>query len=423
MKKIYNNNSLHSNYQKIRVLRIVSRFNIGGPSIHVKNLTEGLENNRYITKLVTGSISPNEGDMSYIAKFNNHVRIVVPELQREIDPYKDLLAFLKTLKIMHKFQPDIVHSHTSKAGTISRASAIVCNIFRKQKIVTVHTFHGNVLDGYFSRSKSLIILIIERVLAKFTNQIIAISKTQKWELSNSYKIAKPDKIGTIKLGFDLVPFLYCSNQKVFLRKKFGLSDDSLLIGIVGRMAPIKNHKMFLDAGKLLIDQAKNKNIKFILVGDGEERPVLEKYAYDIGIGQHVIFYGWERNIPMIYADIDILALTSLNEGTPVSVIEAMAASVPVVTTGVGGIKDLLGTFENGQPEKAAFKICERGILCPKDDPLTFSEALRYMIESGYLLEKQRFSRASDYVVENYSVKRLVSDMENLYEKLLTANRN
>lgn len=412
-----------SNDEKIRILRIVSRFNIGGPSIHVKNLTEGTAKSRFTTILITGSISPNEGDMSYITKFNDHVRIVVSQLQREINPYKDLLALSKITKIIYRFKPDIVDSHTSKAGTISRLAAFIYNIFQERKVVTVHTFHGNVLDGYFSRKKSFIILVIEKLLAKITNQIIAISETQKWELSNSYRIAQPDKIATIKLGFDLTPFLNSSNQRHFLRRKLGLTQDTLLIGIVGRMAPIKNHRMFLDAGKLLLDKIASNRINFILVGDGEERQSLETYAQHIGIGKHVIFYGWEKNIPMIYADIDILALTSRNEGTPVSVIEAMAASVPVVTTGVGGIKDLLGRFEAERPGRAAFKICERGILCPKDDSVTFAEALRYMIESDYLQDSRRFIKAREYVMENYSVDRLVSDMEKLYEKLLTANRN
>jgi glycosyltransferase involved in cell wall biosynthesis len=404
--------------KKVKVLRVVSRFNIGGPSIHVKNLTEGLNGKRIETKLITGSVSPSEGDMSYISNFKKDIRIVVPELQREINLRKDLIALFKTILIIHKFRPDIVHSHTSKAGTIARLAAMICNFFSKQKIIVVHTFHGHVLDAYFGHTKTSIFQKIEHMLAKATDRIIAISNTQKWELSKKYKIANPSKISLINLGFDLRPFVHSEKFKGKLRNKIGVSNDTLLIGIVGRFAPIKNHKMFLDAAASYLDIAADKKVKFLLIGDGELRPTLESYCLRIGLKDQVIFYGWEKNIPMIYADLNILALTSLNEGTPVSIIEAMAASVPVVTTGVGGIKDLLGKPEVEQPDQATFKICQRGILCPKDDPYSFSSALAYMIGNGYLLDHGRIARAREYVLKNYSVDRLISDMEALYGSLM-----
>lgn len=403
---------------RIRILRVISRLNIGGPSIHVRNLTEGLDKNQFEMKLISGSISPNEGDMSYITDFSKDVRIVVPELQREINLFKDIVALFKTIKACNKFKPDIVHSHTSKAGTISRISAICCNLFRSRKIKIVHTFHGNVLESYFGSHKTFIIKTIEKTLAKFTDRIIAISSTQKWHLSKKFKIAPSSKISTIKLGFNLMPFLHAYKFKGTLRKTIAVSDDILLIGIVGRLVPIKNHKMFLDAVGLFLQKCDGVKVKFILVGDGELKQSLENYCFEIGLKDHVVFYGWEKNIPMIYADLDILALTSLNEGTPVSIIEAMAASVPVITTGVGGVKDLLGRIESEQPPGNGFKICERGILSPKDDPITFSNALKYMIESGYLLDNGRFAKARNSVAKNYSVERLIRDVETLYKRLV-----
>ncbi len=408
--------------EKIKVLRIISRMNIGGPSIHVKNLTEGLPQSKYQTKLITGSVSPSEGDMSYIAKLGNKVRINIPELQREINPFKDLLTLFKVVKFIHQFKPDIVDSHTSKAGAVSRLAVFFYNLFSGSNIIIVHTFHGHVLDGYFSTFKAKTFQFFERVLAKMTNRIIAISESQKWELTTTYKIDNPDKIDTIKLGFDLSPFLMCSRQRGTLRRRLGLSENTILIGIVGRLAPIKNHRMFLDAGKRLIDRREEKNIKLVLVGDGEERRFLENYACDIGIGEFTVFCGWERDVPMIYADIDILALTSLNEGTPVSVIEALAASVPVVTTGVGGIKDLLGSYEVRQPAHAAFKLCERGILCPKDNADVFADALAYVVESGYLADCRRFANARDYVIQNYAIDRLVHDVDVFYDKLIRSRK-
>ena len=407
---------------KIKILRIISRMNIGGPSIHVKNLTEGLDKSKYDTKLITGSVSPNEGDMSYIARFGQDVRLTIPELQREIDPFKDFLALFKVIKIVNRFKPDIVDSHTSKAGAIARLAVFCFNQISQSRIIILHTFHGHVLDGYFSALKANFFQFFERLLAKMTDRIIAISESQKWELSAVYKIDSPKNIDTIKLGFDLVPFLNCSGQKGVLRKKMGVSEKTILIGIVGRLAPIKNHQMFLDAGKLLIERLKEKEIRLILVGDGEEHAFLVRYARDIDIDPFVVFHGWERDIPMIYADFDILALTSLNEGTPVSVIEALAASVPVITTGVGGIKDLLGNYDAKQPESAAFKVCERGILCPKDDARIFANALTYMIESDYLSDHHRFARAKDYVVKNYSIDRLIHDVDLYYQKLVRSRR-
>ena len=406
----------------IRILRIISRMNIGGPSIHVNNLTRKLSTERYTTRLITGSISPDEGDMGYLASFNGNIRKFIPELQREISPFRDFIALIKVIKEIICFNPHVIHSHTSKAGTISRIAAFFCNVFRKDKIITIHTFHGNVLDGYFSRLKSTLILWIERLMARLTDAIVAISETQKWELSKVYKIEHPNKIFTIKLGFDLEPFRSAHQWKGMVHTKYGIPDDELLIGIVGRMAPIKNHKMFFDAGKSFAEHQNKRVVKFLVVGDGEERQFLEGYIDHLGIKDKVVFTGWEKDLPRIYADLDILALTSLNEGTPVSVIEAMAAGVPVISTGVGGIKDLLGKIQVEQPTHHAFKICERGILCPKDDPNTFSNALIYMFESGYLEDKNRFRAASDYVIRNYSIERLVGDIESLYENLMPAKQ-
>jgi glycosyltransferase involved in cell wall biosynthesis len=220
------------------------------------------------------------------------------------------------------------------------------------------------------------------------------------------------------LGLDLDPFIQSNRLKGQFSRKIGVGEDTLLIGIIGRLAPIKNHKMFLDAAKYFLEISKHKKVKFLLIGDGELRPNLELYSKKKCMEEHVIFYGWEKNIPMIYADLDILALTSLNEGTPVSIIEAMAASVPVVTTGVGGIKDLLGRIEPDQPLGLGFKICERGILCPKDDAIAFASALKYMTDGGYLHNKHKLLKARDFVLENYSVNRLIHEIEGLYDQLM-----
>ncbi|BBO67038.1 hypothetical protein DSCA_09680 [Desulfosarcina alkanivorans] len=356
--------------------------------------------------------------MSYIIQSYMADIIAIPELQRELNPLKDLMALLKIMSTINRFKPDVVHSHLSKAGTISRFAVFICNMFLKKKIIMVHTFHGHVLDSYFTPIKTYIFLIIERLLAKVSDGIVAISSTQKWELSKKYKVADSSKIFLINLGFDLNPFVQANKLKGTLRHQIGVSDDTLLIGLIGRLVPIKNHKMFLDAAKNYLKNAKDKKVKFIIVGDGELRRPLELYSLEMGLKDHVVFYGWEKNIPMIYADLNVLALTSLNEGTPVSIIEAMAASVPVVTTGVGGIKDLLGRIESDQPDGSGFKICERGVLCPKDDSIAFSNALKYITDSDYLSDNCRLTTARDFVIKNYSIERLIYDIDLLYEKLM-----
>jgi glycosyltransferase involved in cell wall biosynthesis len=400
--------------KKIKILRVVSRLNIGGPTLNVKYLTEGLDSGIYDTRLVSGTISPNEGDMSYITRFNRDIKIDVPELQREINIIKDTIALVKILKIVFNYRPDIIHSHTSKAGTIARCAATLYNLFSRKKAIVVHTYHGHVLEGYFSNLKSKLVVFIEKLLARITDAIIAISCTQKWELTEKYHLASAEKVHTINLGFDLSRFLKI-RDKGTLRSTFDVDDRIPVIGIVGRLAPIKNHRLFLDAAKLIVERYKDKAIRFAIIGDGELKDSLKAYAQTIGIEHDVIFYGWEKNIERIYADLDILVLTSNNEGTPVSIIESMAASVPVVTTGVGGVKDLLGRIETRVAIKDGFSICERGILCPKGNATAVADGIQYLIESD---NQDLINKASEYVFENYTEKRLIERIENLYINLI-----
>jgi glycosyltransferase involved in cell wall biosynthesis len=404
-------NKLNSN--KIKILRVVSRLNIGGPTLNVKYLTEGLDSETYETRLISGTISSNEGDMSYITRFDRDVKIEVPELQREINIIKDTIALMKILKIVINYRPDIIHSHTSKAGTIARCAAMLFNLFSKEKTIIVHTYHGHVLEGYFSALKSKLFVIIEKLLARTTDAIIAISQTQKWELTEKYRLASARKIHTINLGFDLSRFLDI-RHKGALRSALGVEDRTLIIGIVGRLAPIKNHRLFLDSARLFIERCPHKTVRFAIIGDGELKSCLKAHAQSIGIRKNVVFYGWEKEIEKIYADLDILVLTSNNEGTPVSIIESMAASVPVVTTCVGGIKDLLGQIETHAQTKDDFSICERGILCSKGNADAIANGIQYLIESD---NQDLISKAREYVFENYSEKRLIKRIENLYFSL------
>jgi glycosyltransferase involved in cell wall biosynthesis len=405
--------------RQIRVLRIISRMNIGGPSIHVANLSKLINMQFFQSTLITGRTSESEGDMLYMLPPDTFV-IYIPDLQREISLLKDIAAFIKILKVIYRYKPDIIHTHTAKAGTLGRLAAIFYNTFEFKRVKTVHTFHGNVLEGYFGKIKSELFLMIERALAYFTNTIIAISDTQKWELTDKYKIASSDKIKKINLGFNLDPFLNAYEFQGTLRAKHNIGNDEIIVGIIGRLVPIKNHKMFFKAAKKIITTNTQLKLKFLLIGDGELRKRLEKLSIQMGLKDHLIFHGWETNIAMVYSDLDILALTSLNEGTPVSIIEAMAAGIPVITTAVGGIKDLLGAIEARRfDQKSAFRYCERGVLCPKNDPESFADGIIHMIKNNYRKGSPRTEHAKKYVLKNYSEDYLIRNVENLYHEIMT----
>ncbi len=402
---------------RIKLLRFIARLNIGGPSIHVYLLTKGLDPAKFHSILVTGKISHQEGDMSYLFESLSEKPIVIDDLQREIRPWLDIRAFLKILALLHTENPSIVDTHTAKAGTTARLAVILYNSLHRKQIRTVHTFHGHVFEGYFSKIKSSAFIWVERLLARGTDIIVAISASQKRDLSEKFKIAPPCRIKTIPLGFDLKPFLSSRKFKGQLRKRLGIPESTAVVGIIGRLVPIKNHRMFFDAAKRFLESHPERKAVFLVVGDGELRERLEQYTRDSGIASNVRFMGWMRNLPFVYADVDILALTSLNEGTPFSIIEAMASSVPVIAAGVGGVPDLLGKSE-GRRSRASFEVHERGILCKNGDARGFAEGLQFLMEIDSNERSARVDRARVFVEEQFSEKRLLRDMETLYQELV-----
>ena len=407
--------------KKIKILRIISRLNIGGPAIHVYLLTTGLDDEIFESKLVTGSISPREGDMSYLLKPKDPQPIIIPELQREIQIIADIKSFYRIFRMISLEKPDIVHTHTAKAGTSARLAVFNHNLFGKHRILTVHTFHGHVFEGYFGHFTSMLFRNIERMLANLTDAIIAISQSQKKELIEKYRIGNDQKIRVIELGFELSPFLSIDHHRGQFRNQAGIPEDALLIGIVGRLVLIKNHKMFLSAAKCLMELNPGMTVRFVIIGDGELGLMLQAYAEALDIGAHVHFCGWVKDIPMVYADLDVLALTSNNEGTPVSMIEAMAASVPVISTDAGGVGDLLGKVLRRRG-KSGFAVCERGILCQTRDAAGFAEGLDYLISEDTAARRERVAAARRYVEAHFGKERLIQDIESLYESLLSHGR-
>jgi len=392
--------------KKIKILRIIARLNIGGPAIHTVLLTEGLSKDRFDSLLVCGNIEDSEGDMSYYAAEKNVFPVFIRQLERSINPLNDLRALVKIYQIIKTENPDIVHTHTAKAGSLGRAAAIIYNLSHpKNKIKLVHTFHGHVFSGYFNRFNTRFFVLIERFLAAFTDCVITVSESVKKEIL-SLKICPAEKINVIPLGFELKKFLAITPR----------SKDHLNIGIVGRLVPIKNHKLFLEAASDVIKNNPHIKLKFQIVGDGSLKEYLEDYSRKLSITGQVDFLGWQKDLAHVYSDLDIVALTSINEGTPVSLIEAMASGRVVVATDVGGVRDLLGPELKLSVPGAAFRIMERGILVNSQEHSHFAAALQFALDNDDLRIKMGAS-ARDFTRISFSKNRLIKDIESIYNRI------
>ena len=381
----------------IKVVRIFSRLNVGGPSLHVNLLSQELSKN-YETILVTGQVSDWEGDMSYLLESKKNFRhILIPELGRNVHFWRDFIAFWKILKLLREEKPDIVHTHTAKAGILGRAAALIAGV-----PVRVHTFHGHIFSGYFGKLKTSLIILVERTLAFFTSQIVAISPRQKKELVYRYRIAKADKVSVIPLGLDLTYFGKPSVNRNEALKKFSLPMNTYLVGIIGRLVPIKNHLFFLEVAKKIVRV--RKDVHFIIVGGGELLELLQKKVRAFQLQNDVTFLGWQRELKPIYDILDIVCLTSLNEGTPVSLIEAQACGKPIVATRVGGVEDVVFSEKNGY-------------LTSIDDIEGFSQKVMFLLDQPDIRDKMKqFSQT--FVKTYYTKEILLKNMDCLYQKIL-----
>ncbi len=431
---------------RVRVLRIIARLNIGGPAVHTIFLSRHMRRLGYTTVLVAGNVGPQEGDMAYLARAQGVEPVIISQLGSELSPVADLVAFFRTLITMFAFRPDILDTHTAKAGTLGRSAAFIYNLVqilklrmqslsekghlrimakperatRASKCKIVHTFHGHVLCGYFPPFKSKIFQLIEQILARITDAIVVLSEQQKNELCTHYSVGRPEQYRVIPLGLELTSLTQSANYKGQFRSSLGLSDESIkLVGIIGRLTPIKNHRLFLEAIRSLMSSGLDRKARFLIVGDGELREDLEHLTQQLGLTNVVDFTGWLKDVVPVYTDLDVLALSSNNEGTPVTVIEAMATGVPVVATDVGGVRELISERErqNSQLREGEFEVCERGILVGRNDVAGFAEALKHLLEHpGFCQEMGK--RGIEYAKRRHSKDRLVADMDRLYRSLL-----
>lgn len=391
-----------------RVLRIVNRFNLGGPTFNAAYLTKYLYP-EYETMLIGGIHEDDEESSEFILNSLGINAIIIPEMRRSINGFSDYQAYRKIKNIIKEYKPHIVHTHASKAGMLGRKAAIDAGV-----PIIVHTFHGHVFHSYFNPIKTRAFIQIERFLACKSDAIIAISQTQKDELANVFSIAPEEKIKVIPLGLDLSKFITNQDEKRYVfRKENHLDDDEIAIAIVGRLVPIKNHQLFVKA----IAQAKQKTCKKIrafIVGDGKCRNEIENLAHKLNLvispngpttlKPDIRFLSWIKNIDYVYAGVDIVALTSLNEGTPLSLIEAQAAGKPIVSTNVGGIKDI--SIEGNSV-----------LLSESKNEKAFIENLIKLIEDDDLRLNMR-NKAKKFIIETFDYHRLVTDVSELYSHLL-----
>lgn len=429
----------------MKVVRIIARLNVGGPARHVAWLTAELPRAGYDSVLVAGVVPPGEDDMTYFARAQGVQPIIVAEMSREIS-LKDAVTIWKLYRLFLRERPGIVHTHTAKAGTVGRIAGLLYRWLtpaalaaRPRRCRFVHTYHGHVFHSYYGPLKTRLFLIIERILARVaTDRIVCLSPQQYEEIHQRFGVGRREQFDVVPLGLDTEVFADCALRREAARKALGIDDDCLAVGIVGRLTEIKNHRLFLEAAasyekaKAAEGDPTPRKVRFVVIGDGHLRRGLEEYARALDLNGKVIFTGARRDPENFYAALDVVALTSLNEGTPLTLIEAMAAARPVIATTVGGVGDLLGKAarssgaddesddesgdESDDESATGYRICERGVGVRPGDMDAFARALARLIRDE-TLRREVGGRGRAFVRSNYSKNRLVRDIKNLYDGL------
>jgi glycosyltransferase involved in cell wall biosynthesis len=380
----------------VLVHRVIARLNIGGPAIHVVNLAEGLDRRgEFRTRLIAGRIPPDEGDMRFYARERGVEVLEVPAVSRRVNLRKDVWSLWSLYRIFLREKPQIVHTHTAKAGTLGRLAAFLAGV-----PVRIHTFHGHVLGGdYFSPVLTRLYLEIERQLARISQRLIVLTEGQRRELSQERRIAPSDRFAVIPLGLELGRFASVDREAARRRTRdsLGIGQEEVVIGTVGRLVPIKNHRLLLRAHPIL-EALLGKPVRLVLVGSGDLEEELLGLGKELGTGDRILWLGWRDDLHLLYPAMDAFALTSMDEGTPVAVIEALASGTPVAARAVGGVPEVLEGIPLGR-------------LVPVGDPRSLAEGLKEVSRMklpGPILEKVRRGIEARYALE--SLLDTVSDL-------------
>jgi glycosyltransferase involved in cell wall biosynthesis len=386
--------------ERTKILRVIARLNMGGPALHVAYLTAGLRERGYDTTLVAGSLARGEDSMAFVADARDVQIVRIDQLGREISPLRDLVATVRLAWLIRRERPDILHTHTAKAGTVGRVAALLAG--RRRPRIVVHTFHGHVLRGYFGPVRSWFFLLLERWLASRTTALIAVSPQVRDDLV-ALGVAPPERFVVIRLGIELGERVAPEQDgRAESRRYLGIEPDRFAVGWIGRMTAVKRTDDVLVAFKRLRDEGVDAVL--CMVGDGPDRPDLERRAHELGIVRDTLFLGYQEDVAPFYAAFDALVLPSSNEGTPVSAIEALAAGRPVVATRVGGVPDVVQEGDDGF-------LVEPGAT---DD---LADRLAQLARDPEL--RERMGRAGrERVLPRYAVERLVDDVDRLYRSLL-----
>ena len=392
----------NSSPEPIKVLRLIARLNVGGPALHVAYLSAGLADRGYDTTLVAGTVGSGETSMAFVAEKRGIRIVTLNDLHREIAPLRDLRTILQLSRLIRRERPTILHTHTAKAGAVGRIAALLAGDARPP--VIVHTFHGHVLRGYFNPVLTAAFLVLERMLARVTTALVAVSPEVRNDLV-ALGVAPASKFAVVRLGIELDERVgYAEEERQTTRRLLGIPPDVFVVGWIGRMTAVKRTEDIARTLQALVERGVDAYL--CLVGDGPDRAGLERRMHELGVAKHCLFVGYQEDVARFYDAIDVLLLTSVNEGTPVSVIEALAAGRPVVATRVGGVSDVVRDgvdgflVEVGDVESLAARLAELA-----GDP----ELRARMGNAG---------RA--HVIERYAVERLVDDVDRLYRALLAA---
>ena len=387
-----------TNGRPIRVLRVIARLNVGGPALHVTYLARGLAERGYETTLVAGDVGRGEASMAFVTERAGVDVVRLRGLTRELSPFRDAVAAWRLARIIRKVRPDVVHTHTAKAGAVGRTAALLAG---PRKPVVVHTFHGHVLRGYFGRAGTLVFRAIETVLARVTDRLVAVSPEVRDELV-SLGVAPSERFTVIRLGIELEPRVAFDGDLPELRRRHGIGADTFVVGWFGRMTAVKRTDDLLTTLAALHERGVAALL--ILVGDGDDRERLEERAHELGLARSCLFLGYQEDVAPWYAVCDAIALTSASEGTPVTIIEALAAGRAVVATRVGGVPDVVDEGESG-------------FLVPPGDTDALAGRLELLArDPGLRAEMGRTGR--ERVLRRYAVERLVDDVDALYRDLL-----
>jgi len=389
--------------RRIPVLRVIARLNVGGPALHVAYLSAGLTPRGYDTTLVAGTIARGEESMAYVVEQAGARLVTLPSLSREIAPLHDALAAIRLARLIREVRPTILHTHTAKAGTVGRVAALLAGDARPP--IVIHTFHGHVLHGYFGPAKSSFFRLLERLLAKVTTVLVAVSPEVRDDLVR-LGVAPAEKFVVVRLGIELEQRVATDVPREEIRRRLGIPQTRFVIGWLGRMTGVKQTQDLL--GVLAALHEKGVDAGLLVVGDGPDRVGLEERARALGLARDCLFLGYQEEVAPWYAAMDAVALPSGNEGTPVTVIEALAAGKPVVAYAVGGVPDVVREGVDG-------------FLVEPGNRAAMAERLAE-IAADPELGARLGAAGRERVLERYGVRRLLDEIDRLYRETMATSR-